>query len=82
MKKPLNYVVQYKIVTNSSRQPELVDELYVTKRSAIIRYLAFIDSNIFPRSGPGSISELKVFRAFKSGPAEDITATINKFIEG
>lgn len=82
MKKPLNYVVQYRIVTNNSSQPELIDELYVTKRSALIRYLAILDGNIFPRSGAGSISELKVYRTFKSGPAEDITATINRFIEG
>lgn len=82
MKKPLNYVVQYRIVTSNSRQPELIDELYATKRLAIIRYLTIIGGNIFPQSGAGSISELKMYRTFRSDPAEDITAAINKFIEG
>ncbi len=82
MKKPLNYVVQYKIVTNNSRQPELIDELYVIKRGALIMYITILDGNIFHRFGAGSISELKVHRTFKSGSVEDITATINKFIEG
>lgn len=79
MKKPLNYIVKYKIRTTSGENPD-IDEIYFSKKTAVTRYLDILGGFIFPGSGSGSISSLAILQAFNDGNIEDITSKINKFI--
>lgn len=80
MKKILNYGITYKIVTENGL--ECKDEIYFTKKDMLTRYLNILDDNkIFPSTGIGSISELRIYATHKnSDTIEDLTSKINKFI--